>query len=261
MTSVSYSVDNGTTWVDTAVESNNQTITTPTIAQGDKVLWKGEGSKFSSFSSTGNFNVMGNIMSLLYGDNFENQTSFPNANHQPFQQLFYNVTTLVSAENLVLPATTLCRICYQHMFRGCTSLTTPPSTLPAQTLVDSCYGGMFMGCSSLTTAPTIEATTVAQSCCVQMFQDCTSLTTGPTLKAAELNGGGCYQRFFSGCTNLNSITMLATNITANNCLLHWVNGVAASGTFTKAASMTTLPTATSDNSYQGIPDGWTVVDA
>jgi len=61
---------------------------------------------------------------------------------------------------------------------------------------------------------------------------------------------------FRGCSNLSSITMLATDISATDCLSDWVNSVAASGTFTKAASMTTLPTGTS-----GIPSGWTVVDA
>ena len=49
--------------------------------------------------------------------------------------------------------------------------------------------------------------------------------------------------------------MLATNISATDCLKDWVKGVPATGTFTKAASMTTLPTGDS-----GIPAGWTVVN-
>ena len=58
---------------------------------------------------------------------------------------------------------------------------------------------------------------------------------------------------FTGCSNLNSITMLATDISANDCLTNWMSGVAATGTFTKAASMTTLTEGAS-----GIPSGWTV---
>lgn len=66
----------------------------------------------------------------------------------------------------------------------------------------------------------------------------------------------CYERMFQGCSKLKSITMLATDISASSCLDNWVKGVAATGTFTKAASMTTLPTGDS-----GIPTGWAVVDA
>lgn len=83
---------------------------------------------------------------------------------------------------------------------------------------------------------------------------CTSLTTAPELPATTL-ASFCYFNMFSRCSKLNSITMLATDISASNCLNEWVSGVASTGTFTKAAEMTTLPTGTS-----GIPEGWTVVD-
>jgi len=66
----------------------------------------------------------------------------------------------------------------------------------------------------------------------------------------------CYERMFEGCTNLNLIKCLATNISATSCTNNWVNGVAASGTFTKAASMSGWSTGNN-----GIPSGWTVVDA
>ena len=49
--------------------------------------------------------------------------------------------------------------------------------------------------------------------------------------------------------------MLATDISANGCLIGWMSGVAAIGTFTKAASMTSLSTGAN-----GIPSGWTVQD-
>ena len=45
MTSVSYSVDDGTTWTTTQIDDTNQVITTPTINAGEKVLWKGIGTK------------------------------------------------------------------------------------------------------------------------------------------------------------------------------------------------------------------------
>jgi hypothetical protein len=60
---------------------------------------------------------------------------------------------------------------------------------------------------------------------------------------------------FLACSNLNSITCLATDISASNCTKDWVLGVAANGTFTKAASMTSWA-----SGFNGIPNNWTVVD-
>ena len=114
---------------------------------------------------------------------------------------------------------------------------------------------MFSGCTNLTTAPELPATALAISCYRQMFHGCTNLTAAPELPATTLVNY-CYQEMFYGCTNLSSITMLATNIPASGgCLSNWVSGVASTGTFTKAAAMTSLPTGTS-----GIPKGWTVVN-
>ena len=48
--------------------------------------------------------------------------------------------------------------------------------------------------------------------------------------------------------------MMATNIKAPYCLLDWLADVSSTGTFTKAASMTTLP-----QGSDGIPTGWTVI--
>ena len=235
MTSISYSIDDGASWTTTAIIYGYQTITTPTINAGDKVLWKGEGkamsadtlNKFSQFNGT-ICNVSGNIMSLLYGDNFVNQSSFPSGSTITFCNLFKSFTGIRDASNLILPATTLVQNCYQGMFNDCTGLTTAPE-LPATTLAQQCYNAMFVSCRSLTTAPELPATTLANY---------------------------CYAAMFAGCTNLNSVKMLATDISASQSLYNWVNNVAATGTFTKAASMTTLPTGAS-----GIPSGWTVIDA
>lgn len=89
-------------------------------------------------------------MSLIYGEYFDGETSLTYGNHDfRFQQMFYNCTTLTSAENLVMPATTLTSTCYNLMFSGCTALTKSP-VLPATTLTNGCYNGMFNGCTSLT---------------------------------------------------------------------------------------------------------------
>ena len=262
MTSISYSTDNGSTWVTTQVDNTLQTITTPTISKNNKVLWKGIGKgtastydKSSAFSSTGNFNLSGNIMSLLYGDNFTNKTTFPDNRSYIFGNLFQQSTKLVSAKNLILPATTLYMCCYYGIFTGCSSLTIPPKVLPATKLPQQSYAGMFSGCTSLTIAPKIYATILeGSSTCYYMFKNCTSLTEAPELYASVLSGT-CYYGMFSGCSNLNYIKMLATNINANDCLKNWVQNVAASGTFVKH------PNASLSTGVNGIPSGWTVQTA
>ena len=169
-----------------------------------------------------------------------------------YEYMFYGCTGLTVAPEL--PATTLAESCYESMFNGCTSLTAAPE-LPATILAKLCYYQMFSGCTNLTTAPELPATALAISCYRQMFHGCTNLTAAPELPATTLVNY-CYQEMFYGCTNLSSITMLATNIPASGgCLSNWVSGVASTGTFTKAAAMTSLPTGTS-----GIPKGWTVVN-
>ena len=168
-----------------------------------------------------------------------------------YSNMFSGCTSLTTAP--ALPATTLAKRCYDYMFSGCTSLTTAPA-LSATTLAESCYAYMFSGCTSLVTAPALPATTLDKSCYREMFRDCTSLVTAPVLPATTLTQN-CYSYMFYGCTSLNSITMLATNISASGCLTNWVYNVAATGTFTKTTSMTTLPTGNN-----GIPTGWTVVN-
>lgn len=223
---ISYSTNNGTTW------SSPATSVTVNVNNGDTVMWKGNMTPngtwgIGSFNGgTASFDVQGNAMSLIYGDNFATETSLSDKNYV-FKSLF-KTTKVISAANLILPATTLSDYCYDEMFRNCSFLTQAPE-LPATTLAQYCYENMFRDCSSLTQAPTLPATTLARYCYVRMFVDCSSL---------------------------NYIKMLATDVSASMCLYVWVSGVAASGTFVKAASMTTLPSGAS-----GIPNGWTVEDA
>ena len=150
--SISASTDNGETWVE--YTSTNEGAAIATLNTGDKILLKGYGadggyassSWHCHFNSTGQFIVYGNIMSLANGDSFINVKTLPISN--TFAYLFENCIGLTSAENLVLPATTLKEACYRNMFYGCTSLTVAPE-LPATTLALGCYYYMFQGCASL----------------------------------------------------------------------------------------------------------------
>ncbi|MBR5541609.1 MAG: leucine-rich repeat protein, partial [Bacteroides sp.] len=168
-----------------------------------------------------------------------------------YVNMFHGCAKLTEAPEL--PATILANGCYNGMFMDCTSLTSAPE-LPATNLAEYCYSSMFSGCTSLVTAPELPATTLVDNCYTCMFMNCTSLTSAPALPATTLKTG-CYFQMFRHCTSLNSVTMLATDtdISATNCLTDWLEDVADTGTFTKAASMTSLP-----RDIHGIPSGWTV---
>ena len=249
-----YSLDGGLTW--TTLPAGTAS---PIVQAGDKIMWKASRLTpqsyvgIGTFSSTGKFNATGNIMSLLYGDNYVGQTSLR------YEYAFYglyNNSRIVNAGNLFLPAitlaqgcyesifsgctslttapelpaTTLAAFCYYNMFKDCTSLTTPPE-LPATTLAWGCYQYMFSGCNSLTTAPALPATTLTIECYYDMFRDCTSLTTAPALPATRL-ANLCYEAMFTGCTSLVHAPELPATTLAQSCY---------DSMFSGCTSLTTAP--------------------
>jgi hypothetical protein len=213
---------------------------------GERVYFRASGltanssNGIGSFTiSTGKCNVGGNIMSMVYGADFDGKTEITQA--YQFYKLFYQATKIVDASNLMLPATTLANRCYSYMFRDCTSLVNAPAlpattladycyeymfrdctslvnapALPATTLADYCYKGMFYGCTSLVNAPALPATTLADSCYSYMFRDCTSLVNAPALPATTL-ASGCYSYMFYGCTSLVNAPALPATTLANIC--------------------------------------------
>ena len=242
---ISYSTDNGGTWT----QGNSVSVNSD-----DKVLWKGTmtpSQGIGTFSSTANFDVEGNAMSLLFGDNYKEQTDLTGKNFA-FYNLFYDNTKVINAKNLSLSATTLVRYCYTSMFEGCTNLITVPK-LPATTLEVSCYNFMFKNCTSLIIAPELPATTLTNGCYSMMFNGCTSLVTAPELPATTLEEY-CYTGMFQGCTNLNYIKAMFTTTPSANYTNSWVDGVAATGTFVRNNTAQWYVIGTN-----GIPEGWEVV--
>ena len=286
---ISISTDNGVTWTGKTSSTSGKILAT--LNTGEKMLIKGDnssyamsettGSSYNYFTSTKQFVLEGNIMSLINSANFENLNTL--TSERTFYRLFYNCSKLVSAENLLLPAMTLTRDCYGSMFVSCTSLTTAPA-LPATALAQNCYAGMFHNCSSLTTAPELPATTLANYCYRYMFWQCKSLTSAPSVLPATTLAEGCYQDMFAVCTSLTTAPALPATTLVNRCYagmftvctslnyikamfltdpnyqsnnvytLDWVRGVASSGTFVKNAAATW-----NVSGQSGIPTGWTVV--
>lgn len=210
--SISYSLD-GKTWVETPnVNSTLVTITTPTVNAGDKVFWKGKGTAFSGvrdsnnyrsyFSSTGNFDVSGNIMSMLYGKNMD----LPITKIRTFVHAFRNCTKLIHAHELVLP-TEVMDESFLRMFSGCTSLVSAP-VMNLSTLPQYCCDSMFYDCSSLTDITSLStSTTVGNYCCENMFYGCSSLATIPNgfLPTITVATEGCFRQMFYNCSSLTSI--------------------------------------------------------
>ena len=225
---IEYSINDGA-WTSVTSTTSGAAIN---VTAGDSVRFRGSNtqycnankSNYSRFGAgTATFNISGNIMSMTNGDNFAGVTTLPAA--WTFTQ-FFKESKPVSAENLILPATTMLESCYRALFSKCTTLVTPPA-LPATTLASYCYYYMFENCA---------------------------ITTAPDLLAATIPSYG-YAYMFTGCSSLNYIKCMATTKSASSCLTNWVNNVASSGTFVKDSN-----TIWTLNSASGIPTGWTVFD-
>ena len=229
---IQYKLNDSNNW--TSITSNTgESAPSIEVNAGDKIQFRGNNATYgeylssSAFSgSTAGFEVEGNIMSLINPTDFITTTTLES--NYTFSKLFIGCTGLTSAENLILPSTTLKVGCYMSMFNGCSSLKTAPA-LPATTLASNCYGAMFARCKSLTIAPKLPATTLASM---------------------------CYDSMFFNCESLNYIKCLAKDVSADRCTSSWVNGVASTGTFVKNPNMTSWPTGSN-----GIPTGWTVQNA
>ena len=296
LSSISYST-NGSSWT-TANNVDGETVTlSVSVASGDTVYWKGTGVQTAisspvasnpakpsgtTFSSSTEYDVEGNIMSILNGDNFEN-SSLDSSVEYHFSGLFGKNTNLINASGLTLPsiivyqntyndlfrdcsnmvssplelpATTLSGdTCYVRMFQGCSAMTTTVSVLPASTLTTRCYQSMFNGCRSLTTAPVLSATTLASRCCDSMFYRCSSLTAAPSLQATTL-ADYCYSSMFNGCTSLATAPVLPATTLADHCYYQMFYGCTSLSAITCLATDISASYSTGSWVYN-VPSGGT----
>ena len=194
---------NGGAWTSITSTSDGATIT---VAANDLVRFRGTNTTYASSKSaysgfeggTATYDIEGNIMSLLYGDGFASNSALTNSSYI-FCSIFKKAP-VVSARNLILPATTLKNYCYRAMFSWCTTLVAPP-VLPATTLASGCYWYMFEQCSIMK-APVLNATTLVSECYGHMFEGC-----------AMLNTIECYATTgFSATKCLEDWTIIAQNV-------------------------------------------------
>ena len=251
---IQYSLDEGVTWQ--TVSNNTQY---PFVEAGQKIMWKAHARPYNStgqdpkgcgyFYSTNqvgqnqpplrifageDYTVEGNIMSLVYGDDFRGKKDLSEIGDHAFMELF-QAQGYRYADNLILPATGLTTSCYEKMFAKSfgNNLLLPPKVLPAKNLASYCYFDMFRYNSEMTTVPTLSATSLASGCFERMFANCSSITSVPInyLPFTSLRYY-CYSGMFQGCTSLTTAPLLPATTLANGCY---------SGMFQGCTSLTTAP--------------------
>lgn len=257
---------NGGEW--TSITCSNTAVDDPTntarinVVNGDTIAFRGDNANYCDASDPNtraslrvvdcNFEVKGNIMSLLSSTGWESLTTF--SSNSAFGLLFSFDTTLVDAHNLILPATYLKNRCYYWMFYQCTSLLYSPELPENITNIErQAMKNMFHTCTSLIKAPSTignSSTTMNDNCCGDMFTNCTSLTVAPELPIPTLVVNA-YEGTFNGCSSLNYIKCLLENPYVG-WMNNFVTGVSSTGTFVKKNGITWT------RGVRGIPTNWDV---
>ena len=259
---LSYSLDGGETWTTATISA---TKSFGTINTGQKIIFKGNNTKFATawnvynyFTGSKQFKVYGNVMSLLNGDDFRENSEFENNSTHNFAGLL-RTTYVVDASNLILPALTCKQDSYNGMFRGATALQHGPQMLARNSLGTGCCSSMFEECINLEEPIEINFTGLTQQCCQRMFcmNRNTKITTPKMTKSPILRSKtaaqDCYAEMFEGNGNLNEITCL---LQTPGGTTNWVQYAgAATGTFYKNPSATWGQGGTGN-----VPSGWNIVD-
>lgn len=205
-----YCVDGDGNWTELLADT-----LTPAIKAGQTLSFKanlipgqvsGSGNLgIGVFTVTKTFNLFGNCMSMLHGDDSTNITLEPYA----FLSLFSGNTTLIGVSSDFLPATTLASNCYASMFSGCTNLASVPSLTHVTATNTKCCYRMYGNCTSLKSATIPKDATLARGCYDYMFSGCTNLTSIPSINSKKTydSYADSISSMFNQCTSLTSITI------------------------------------------------------
>lgn len=228
-----------------------------------------------------NFEVKGNVMSLLSRTGFTTMTSIPNCG---LNRLFYNKSTLVDCSDMSFGAvTTVGSYGLYRMFYN-DNITTPPDMSAIERINDSgCYE-MFYSCDNLAEPADLSSLSVFGAQCLRnMYMDCVSLSYPSQLPSARRIDGrnvmqSTYMRCtslrvpvdlskvtamgnysltttYSGCTNLNTASYPNFTYDPVNQAGGWLSGCAATGTIY-------VPSEAVHDAIVGtsvVPSGWSVV--
>lgn len=276
--SLEYSTDK-VNWNIWTAENDVRTLTIP--ANG-KVWLRGDNTAFgyptqatnrNVFSSTGDVNASGNIMTLL-----DKTGASLTAGQYAFFYLFYNWKKLKTAPSFPatnvgqhayhgtfqssgitispdLPATALDVSSYYDMFANCTSLTTGSHISYSNRIPNQAFREMYYGCTALTTVYELNSTEIGDHSCNSMFRN-TALTTGLDLRKVTSIGANAINNMYADCPNIT--TVYAPTVTWDTSKAsNWLNNVAASGTLYADDSVAGSITR---DSVSGCPTGWSVAE-
>lgn len=192
-----------------------------TVNVGDIIRFKGVNNAIDMqplFSvDHGRHYVYGNIMSLLYGDDFADKTEFPvdPFNGKPYKNIFKGLFGgyMLSGPNKIYipPISVLGESCFESMFAGEEYLTTLPiNELPSAVLAKNCYSGMFSYCKSLTEAPFLNVSSTDPDNnggeCSYMFDTCSALTSISAIISIPTITEGMFANFCIRCSSLSDLS-------------------------------------------------------
>lgn len=195
--------------------------TTPEVNAGSPIYFKGEcrpgiAYGIGTFSISKRCGVSGNVLSLMFGDDFEYISSLEGYKYA-FTKLFDKCRTIETVDENLLSAKVLANDCYSYMFNECTNLKNAPK-LDADVLAENCYNHMFTNCISLQECPRLLNMNLKINCYLSMFEGCTSLTSCCELPATTL-ASSCYQNMFKGCTSITHTPILHATKLASKCYM------------------------------------------
>lgn len=205
------------------VENNEWTTSNGTSINirantGERVWFRGRNESYRGVifrNTSGAFYLYGNLMSLIYGDDYEDKKEL--TGEETFFKLFYQNSGIYNhpTKDIELPATTITTSCYRSMFYKCPNLTRAPK-LPAKVLTEACYASMFAYCTSIKEFPEMAATDMAYMSCTWMMM-ASGIEDAPELPAMNL-ARSCYQYMFMECPNLKkAMSVLPATELASNC--------------------------------------------
>lgn len=210
----------------------------------------GQVGRYSCFEVVdGDMKVSGNVMSLIQATKFDNLLEIPcdNCFYGLFSLRFTSSNSriityggIVDASELLLPATTLTKYCYSHMFQYNVNLKKAPQ-LPATQLTESCYERMFYECEALNVAPDLLADNngLALNCYGEMFEDSGVNKVKVAFDDKIFGGENTCEMGYLGYPYTNG----------------WLWGCSSNGVFSWKG-----PTEFSNRSFSTIPDNWDITN-
>lgn len=196
--SVEYSLDGQRTWQ--SQNSGTFNVVVPAMGvvyfRANTSTW-GSSASYNYFVLESNdsncyYEFKGNIMSLLYGENFDVDNRYltlPNTSWH-FKYLFTGITASFRCESLKLPATIALKESYYRMFYNATGLTKASLKI---------YATTNNGSNSMD----------------RMFEGCSNMAEGPYFRMS-FSGSNTMRGMFSNCVKLSSFLYLGTNTSSQS---------------------------------------------